>query len=60
MTDALPFPRSICHQCAHLRLVRSGKGSVFLMCQEPSLPKYPPQPVVRCGQFTPAPPPAAG
>ena len=52
MSDA-PFPESLCHRCAHLREVRSGKGSVFLMCQEPSLPKYGPQPVRQCGGFTP-------
>jgi hypothetical protein len=46
-----PFPTSICHRCVHLRLITSGKGSVFLMCQEPSLPKYPPQPIVRCQLF---------
>lgn len=44
-----PFPESLCHGCAHLRLVQSGKGSTFLMCQEPSLPKYPPQPIRACG-----------
>ncbi|HEY4057936.1 MAG TPA: hypothetical protein VGM39_15080 [Kofleriaceae bacterium] len=49
-----PFAASICHRCAHLRIVESGKGSTFLMCREPTLPKYPPQPVVACGKFTPA------
>ncbi len=48
-----PFPESLCHRCAHLRLVESGKGSVFLMCREPSLPKYPRQPVAACARFTP-------
>jgi hypothetical protein len=51
MTDALPFPESLCHRCVHLRLVRSGKGSTFLMCQEPSLPKYTAQPVRVCRGF---------
>jgi hypothetical protein len=46
-----PFPESLCHRCAHLRLITSGKGSTFLMCQEPSLPKYPPQPVRQCIAF---------
>lgn len=50
-----PFPTSICHACVHLRLVTSGKGSTFLMCQEPSLPKYPPQPIIRCGKRAPKP-----
>ena len=54
MTDELPFPDSLCHRCVHLRVVRSGRGSTFLMCQEPSLPKYGPQPVRACRGFTPA------
>ncbi|MEZ4368800.1 MAG: hypothetical protein R2939_21355 [Kofleriaceae bacterium] len=49
-----PFPTSICHRCRHLRVVVSARGSGFLMCQEPRLPKYPPQPVVRCGAFAAA------
>jgi hypothetical protein len=52
MTEPLPFPDSLCHRCVHLRVVRSGRGSVFLMCQEPSLPKYAPQPVRACPGFT--------
>jgi hypothetical protein len=54
MTDEVPFPDSLCHRCAHLRVVRSGRGSTFLMCQEPSLPKYGPQPVRACRGFTAA------
>ncbi len=53
MTD-VPFAESLCHRCAQLRLIRSGKGSTFLMCQDPALPKYPRQPVVACARFTPA------
>ncbi len=49
--SAVPFPMSLCHRCVHLRLVTSGKGSTFLMCQEPTLPKYPPQPVLLCRGF---------
>jgi hypothetical protein len=46
-----PFPDSLCHRCAHLRVVESAKGSTFLMCREPTLPKYPPQPVRSCPAF---------
>ena len=53
MIEAPPFPDSLCHRCMHLRLVRSGRGSTFLMCQEPSLPKYTAQPVRACGGFAP-------
>ncbi|MCB9561348.1 MAG: hypothetical protein H6708_13150 [Kofleriaceae bacterium] len=52
---ALPFPEALCHRCRHLRRV-VGKRSVFLQCTEPSLPKYPPQPVRRCPGFVAAPP----
>jgi hypothetical protein len=48
----VPFPDALCHRCVHLRLVTSGKGSQFLMCQEPTLPKYPPQPVRACSRFS--------
>jgi len=51
MTD-VPYAESLCHRCVNLRLVHS-KTSTFLMCQEPSLPKYPRQPVVACGKLTP-------
>ncbi|GAB4559070.1 MAG: hypothetical protein Tsb0020_04570 [Haliangiales bacterium] len=45
------FPDSLCHRCAHLRVIESRRGSSFLQCQEPALPKYVPQPVLRCGRF---------
>jgi hypothetical protein len=54
--DALVFPDSLCHRCIHLRVVRSGRGSVFLLCQEPSLPKYTSQPVRQCRGFAAAEP----
>ena len=54
MTDA-PFPDSLCHRCRHLRVIRSARGSSFLMCQEPSLPKYTAQPVRTCRGFAPVP-----
>ena len=46
-----PFLGSLCHRCEHVRIVESGKGSTFLMCKEPSLPKYGPQPVRACARF---------
>jgi hypothetical protein len=45
-----PFPQSICHGCAHLRLVTTER-STFLMCKHPDLPKYPRQPVQSCPGF---------
>lgn len=47
----VPFADSLCHRCTFLRVVESAKGSVFLMCQEPTLPKYGPQPVKSCRGF---------
>lgn len=52
VTSDLPFAESLCHRCANLRLVPT-KTSTFLMCQDPSLPKYPRQPVVACPRFSP-------
>jgi hypothetical protein len=40
-----------------MREVITPKGSRFLLCQlsriNPAFPKYPPQPVVRCGGYQP-------
>jgi hypothetical protein len=47
------FPESLCHRCVHVRVITSGKGSTFLMCKEPQLPKYPAQPVKVCPAFAP-------
>jgi len=49
--DDPPFPDSLCHRCRYLRIIRSARGSGFLMCQEPSLPKYTGQPVRACRGF---------
>jgi hypothetical protein len=50
---ALPFPDSLCHRCRHVRLNGNKRGSVFVQCTHPSLPKYLPQPVRRCDGFEP-------
>jgi hypothetical protein len=46
---------SLCSSCEKQRIVRSGKGSVFLMCQLgleiPAWPKYPPQPIQACRNY---------
>lgn len=51
--ESSPFPESVCHRCQHLKLIRSGKGSVFLMCRALER-KYQPQPVRRCVAFSAA------
>ncbi|HEX8272656.1 MAG TPA: hypothetical protein VF615_08380 [Longimicrobiaceae bacterium] len=55
---APPEPNvGLCAACANVRVVRSGKGSTFYMCElskvDPAFPKYPRLPVLRCRGFTP-------
>lgn len=42
----------LCESCAHARIVVSGKGSTFYLCElaavDPSFRKYPPLPVLSC------------
>jgi hypothetical protein len=49
----------LCDSCAHQKLIKSGRGSVFSMCQlglkDPDWPKYPPMPVTRCPRYTASP-----
>ena len=51
----------LCVACANVRVVRSGKGSTFYMCElsrvDPAFPKYPRLPVLRCRGYTLADPP---
>ncbi len=46
---------SLCETCAWMREIITPKGSRFLLCQlsksDPAYPKYPPQPIVRCGGY---------
>ena len=56
---ATPGRGGLCRSCGHVRVVRSGRGSVFLMCErglrrEPGFAKYPRLPVVRCAGHEPA------
>lgn len=45
----------LCAKCRHRRVIRSERGSVFVLCQrakdDPRFPRYPPQPVARCSGF---------
>ena len=42
----------LCATCLHRRIVRSGRGSTFILCQrsrfDPAFPRYPRLPVLRC------------
>lgn len=48
-------PIGLCTTCAHQRLIRSGRGSTFSMCErglkDPDWPKYPQLPVLRCPRY---------
>ena len=49
------YSRGLCPGCHWSRLVVSGRGSQFLLCnkafQDPRFPKYPPQPVAMCSGY---------
>jgi hypothetical protein len=54
----MPSPPSrfgLCDACAHQKLITSGRGSVFSLCQiglkDPDWPKYPRMPVSACPRF---------
>lgn len=50
-----PPGSGLCPRCAHVRSIRSERGSVFLQCKlskrDPSFPRYPPQPRLACRGF---------
>jgi hypothetical protein len=45
-------PAGLCDDCAHQKLIRTGRGSEFSMClrskSDPAYPKYPRVPVRAC------------
>ena len=47
----------LCSTCAHLRMVRSDRGSAFYRCllsaRDPRFPKYPRLPVLACAGYAP-------
>lgn len=42
----------LCATCLHHRIIRSGRGSTFYLCErsrsDPAFPRYPPLPVLAC------------
>lgn len=54
----------LCATCTHARIVTSGKGSRFYLCElsatDPRFRKYPPLPVIRCEGFEPPRPKTEG
>jgi len=56
--EALPFPDSLCQECAAPPKYVKTPKAVYIFC--PVFRKYPPQPVLSCEAFRPRPaePPA--
>jgi hypothetical protein len=57
---ATRVPAGLCERCAHQRLVRTTRGSVFSLCERSRTdpdhyPRYPRLPVLRCAGFDDAP-----
>lgn len=48
----------LCATCAHHRVVQNRRGSRFYLCErsrsDPSYPRYPPLPVLRCRGWEPS------
>lgn len=44
----------LCADCTKSRSIVSAKGSSFFLCTDPSRPKYPSLPVLRCDAASPA------
>lgn len=51
-------PAGLCDACRHQKLIRTGRGSEFSMCErsktEPGYPKYPRVPVLACPGYEPS------
>ena len=56
-TDAVD--PGLCARCAHVRRLRSDRGSTFYLCRrgadDPAFPRYPRLPVTACAGFAAAP-----
>lgn len=50
--DRRRMPAGLCDRCRFQRLVPT-RRSVFTMCEEPRMPRYPAVPVMRCPAFVP-------
>ncbi len=49
----------LCSLCKHVKVIKSAKGSTFIMCElaktDKRFSKYPPLPVLHCVGFDPEP-----
>jgi len=63
VSTAAPEP-GLCATCVHHRIVRSGRGSIFYLCQlsrtDPAFPRYPRLPVLSCRGYEPGEPQPSG
>ncbi len=46
------MPAGLCDRCVSQRLVPT-RNSVFTLCEDPRMPRYPAVPMVRCPAFVP-------
>jgi hypothetical protein len=50
-------PPGLCGACQHARVITTGRGGRFWLCQrsttDPRFPRYPALPIVRCPGFQP-------
>jgi hypothetical protein len=57
LPDPLPSRVGLCADCQFMRRIESDRGSIFYFCQrsatDPSFPKYPRLPVLRCAGHEP-------
>jgi hypothetical protein len=55
-----PLPAGLCDSCRYARLITSGRGSRFLLCElsrtDRRFARYPQLPVLACTGFEPRPP----
>jgi hypothetical protein len=50
--DHTPDPRwGLCSRCSHASEIRTRKGTSYLRCRAPGLPRYPRTPVTTCSGF---------
>lgn len=42
----------LCAACVHARAIASSRGSAFLRCDHPDVPRFPTVPVIACDGFS--------
>jgi hypothetical protein len=48
----------LCYDCMYARKIESARGSTFYLCErsvsDPTFPKYPRLPIIRCSGYAPS------